>query len=255
MEEVLRASPPLDRTGGRGYDFYLGRMRLPVPPSKCELRIKNKNETMTLLSGREVSLLKDPGLTEISFKCLLPQVRYPFAVTPFRGAETYLAQIERLKLAKRPFQFIVSRVMPGGRVLFSTNMTVSLEEYTIVEEAENGFDVTVDIHLRQYEPFRTRTVDIKLPQNETQTQEPVLEEQPARPPSTVQPAKPITIGCEVILNGQVFRDSYGRGPGATFSNYRGHINFINAKGSHPYHVATPAGGWLGWVTAGSVQAV
>lgn len=76
---------------------------------------------------------------------------------------------------------------------------------------------------------------------------------------TVQPAakvtpspKQITIGCDVVLNGRVHYDSYGAKPGKTFTNYRGKVNFINKKGSHPCHVTTPDGSWLGWVTAESV---
>ena len=53
----------------------------------------------------------------------------------------------------------------------------------------------------------------------------------------------------------MYRDSYGNGPGQMRSTYRGKINFINMSGSHPYHVTTPSGGWLGWVTADSVQGV
>ncbi|MDE7060884.1 MAG: hydrolase, partial [Lachnospiraceae bacterium] len=59
----------------------------------------------------------------------------------------------------------------------------------------------------------------------------------------------------VLVNGRLHRDSYGNGPGQTKNNYRGKINFINQKGSHPYHVTTPTGGWLGWVTADSVKGV
>lgn len=238
-----------------GYEIFLDKIRLPVPPAKLELRIRNRSETVTLISGMEVNLLKDAGLSEIEFECMLPQMRYPFAsyaAGPFQRAETYLEALEALKTGKRPFQFIVWRATPGGKPLFTTNMAVSLEEYTIVEEAGNGFDVTVKIRLKQYRPFGMRTVRMEPPDNGGQT---AVTEEAARADSTVQEVKPITIGCDVILNGQVHRDSYGNGPGRTFSNYRGKINFINAKGSHPYHVTTPAGGWLGWVLPGCVQAV
>lgn len=241
-----------------GYEIFLDKIRLPVAPAKLELRIKNRNETVTLIEGTEVNLLKDPGLTEIEFECLLPQMRYPFAdyAGAFRRAETYLEAIERLKTGKKPFQFIVWRATPGGRRLFTTNMTVSLEEYSIVEEAANGFDVTVKIRLKQYRPFGMQTVRVILTPRPSLPAQPVVTQEAApRPESTVQAVKPITIGCDVILNGQVHRDSYGKGPGRTFSNYRGKINLINAKGSHPYHVTTPAGGYLGWVLAGCVQAV
>lgn len=255
-----------DSGAGRGYDVYLGAMRLPVAPQKCELRIKNRNETLSLLADGEINLLKAPGLSEISFECLLPQVPYPFAHHggAFRPADWYLGQIERLKLDRKPFQFIVSRAMPTGKALYATNMKVSLEEYTVLEEAENGFDVTVKIELRQYRDPVARTVSVRLPAR-PQRPVPMLlraaayvpapAPAPVRPESTVQPVKPIVLGCEVILNGQVFRDSYGNGPGAVFSEYRGRINFINGGGSHPYHVATLSGGWLGWVQAGCVRAV
>ena len=71
------------------------------------------------------------------------------------------------------------------------------------------------------------------------------------PKKAVAPAE-ITQGCTVILNGRVHRDSYGSNPGKTFSNYKGKVNLINTKGTHPYHVTTPEGSWLGWVTKESV---
>lgn len=40
-------------------------------------------------------------------------------------------------------------------------MKVSLESYTITEQAKNGFDITVKISLKQYRDFGTKTVDIR----------------------------------------------------------------------------------------------
>lgn len=85
--------------------------------------------------------------------------------------------------------------------------------------------------------------------------EPKATVQSKRAESTTQSSKPIEIGSEVIVNGQLFRDSYGSGAGKTLSNYKGTVNFINTDGSHLYHIATSFGEWLGWVTAESVKAV
>ncbi len=69
--------------------------------------------------------------------------------------------MERLKTSSKPFQFIVSRATPRKR-LFDTNIKVSLEEYKINEDAKsNGFDVSVDIALKQYRDWGTKTVIIK----------------------------------------------------------------------------------------------
>ena len=73
----------------------------------------------------------------------------------FKPAVYYLAHLERLKASRQPFQFIVSRAMPDGRVLFSNNIKVSLEDYTITENAKSGFDVQVKIRLKQYKDFGT----------------------------------------------------------------------------------------------------
>jgi len=152
------------------YDFYLGNMLLPVPPGELKMSIANQNSTYVLIDQGEINMLKRAGLTEIEFECLLPQVRYPFAVYVggFKPAAYYLEELERLKVSRKPFQFIVSRVMPSGRILFSNNIKVSLEDYTITENADNGFDVRVKIRLKQYRDFSTQTIQL------TQTDEGAL---------------------------------------------------------------------------------
>ena len=148
------------------YDFYLDGLLLPVAPREVKMSIANQNSTYVLIDQGEINLLKRAGLTEIEFECLLPQVKYPFAVYVggFKPAAYYLQKLEQLKVSRKPFQFIVSRVMPSGQVLFSNNVKVSLEDYTMSESADNGFDVNVKIRLKQYRDYGTQKV--QLTQNE-----------------------------------------------------------------------------------------
>ena len=117
---------------------------------------------MTLINEGEVNILKQAGLTEISFDLLLPNVKYPFAVykSKFVGAKVFLDELEKLKTNKKPFQFIVTRTFPNGKMLFDTNIKVSLEDYDIKEDAKQGLDVTVSIKLKQYKDFGTKTCNI-----------------------------------------------------------------------------------------------
>ncbi len=140
------------------YHFYMGKMLCPVAPSKLQLKIGNKNKTMTLINEGEVNILKQAGLTEISFDLLLPNVKYPFATykSGFESASYFLGEIEKLKTDKKPFQFIVTRLFPNGKMLFDTNMKVSLESYEIKEDAGQGFDVVVSVKLKQYRDFGTK---------------------------------------------------------------------------------------------------
>ena len=53
--------------------MYLGGVLMPITPSKVKVKINNQNETLTLINGEEINILKEPGLTDVSFDLLLPQ--------------------------------------------------------------------------------------------------------------------------------------------------------------------------------------
>lgn len=145
------------------YNFFIDGVQLPVAPSAMSMKINNKNEVITLINEGEVNILKKPGLTDIDFEVEFPNVKYPYAVYPtgFQPASYFLDHLEELKLSEEPFQFIVNRMKPDGSLLFDTNMTVSLEDYTIDEDAENGFDIKTTISLKQFRPFGTKRLNIK----------------------------------------------------------------------------------------------
>lgn len=150
------------------YYIYLGKgLLLPVAPESMKMKINGKNKTMTLINDGEVNLLKNAGLTDISFEVMLPQAQqYSFATytNGFKTASYFLEKIEALKTKLEPFQFIVSRMTPDGKNLFSTDIKVSLEDYTINEKAKNGLDVYVSINLKQYREYSTKIVEITIKQ-------------------------------------------------------------------------------------------
>ena len=148
------------------YVFYLDGIELPVTPSKLSLKIKNNNKTVNLVNEGDVNVLKLPGLTEISFEALIPQTKYPFAVN-VNSASYYLAKLEELKTSKKAFKFVVVRTKPSGEILFKTDMRVSLEEYTIEEDADNGLDLIISIELKQYRDYGTKIVKIIEKQEQT----------------------------------------------------------------------------------------
>ena len=143
------------------YTMYLGGVLMPITPSKVKVKINNQNDTLTLINGEEINILKEPGLTDVSFDLLLPQVSYPFTNGGAQSADYYLCLFERLKTSKEPFQFILNRSMPSGRRLFYTNLTVGMEDYQITDDAEEGFDITVTVSLKQYRRYGTKTVTIQ----------------------------------------------------------------------------------------------
>lgn len=160
------------------YYVYLGQVLLPVAPNKLTLKIKNQNKTMTLINEGEINFLKAAGLTDVEFDVLIPSVQYSFAKYDggFKSPSYFMNHFETLKNSNEPFQFIVVRKMPDGKLLFDTNMTVSMESYTITEQSDEGFDLKVSFKLKQYIAHSTKIVKVTL-----ETNKPVAKVQNVRP--------------------------------------------------------------------------
>ncbi len=136
------------------YDFYLGELKLPVAPSKVTIGTGSSNKTLNLAEGREINMLKSPRLRTIAFRALLPNSDYPFARYDggYMGSDYYRAEIERLKEENEIIPFVITRTK-GVKVFNYTGIYAVIEELSFVESAEEGFDLAVDISLREYRPY------------------------------------------------------------------------------------------------------
>lgn len=149
------------------YNCYLFGELMPVTPGKLTIKIKGKNTTLVLLNEGEINMLKKPGLTEITLPLTFPML------TGAKPPEHYLGLLEKGKTdkEKNTTQFILTRTSPAGQLLFDTNIKVSIEDYNIVENAENGLDLSVEVKLKQYRDYGTKTVTVQTEtkHNDTKT--------------------------------------------------------------------------------------
>lgn len=143
------------------YHVYLDDVLLPIAPSKIETKIKNQNKTVNLINEGEVNILKTAGLTEIKFDVLLPAQEYAFAIFEegFQPPSFFLEKFEKLKTANKPFLLLVNR-MRANEFLFDTSMNMSLEDYTIKEDAAENNDVWVSLNFKQYRDYDTKTLKV-----------------------------------------------------------------------------------------------
>ena len=165
----------------RGYHFFVGELELPYAPSELKVTIGSNNQTVALIDGSEINILKNPKLTEVEFDIELPRGRqYPFANT-YVAPEIYLDNFEKLMVEKTPVQLVITRPNPflkgqnfsGKRYVygnktndfFSTDLIVSLEGYTTKESAENAYDIAVSLKFKEYTTFGTvkKVVGHKVP--------------------------------------------------------------------------------------------
>lgn len=127
----------------------------------------------------------------MSFDIELPSYKRPYAMykNGFKPAKYFLDEIEKLKTKKKYFQFIIFRKNPAGKTFFNTNLKVTLEEYTIKEEAKEGFDVKVSIKLKQYRDYSTKTMKIAIKQYRPV----VTQASPPRPANTAPTVRTYTV--------------------------------------------------------------
>lgn len=228
------------------YQIYLDKILLPVTPEKIQIKHTNQNKTINLINDGEYSILKQKGLSEISFDALIPSVTYPFAVykNGFITIDTYLKALDELE--NKSFKLKIIRQKPKSS-LHGTEMLVSLESYTIKEDADYGFDTIVSISLKEYKECVTKTYSETI----SDSGETVVTETINRQTDTAQ----IAIGSTVLINGNVYTNSGGAGESFSKNNYTGKVNFIDKAGLCPYHIADLDGVWLGWVLASAVEGI
>jgi LysM repeat protein len=144
------------------YRVYIDGVPYPVTPSSIEIKYGNKNTTISLLNDGEVNIPKEKGLTEVSFDLMLPNTKLPFAYyeNEYLPASYFLYLLRDLKAEKSVFQLLILRFTPGGDILWHTNLTCTLEDFSFTEDAEQGPVVTASVTFKQYVDFSTQTCTI-----------------------------------------------------------------------------------------------
>ncbi len=150
------------------YFMYIQTVCFPITPGKMTLKIENKNKTVTLINEGEVNLIKTPGLTDIQIdELILPAIQqYPFANylnNEFKGPDYYIEKIEAWKKKKNPVQFKLTRTTPDGKnLLWDTNFNVTIEDYEIIEDADNqGMDVKIKLNMKEYRTWGSKKLVVK----------------------------------------------------------------------------------------------
>lgn len=223
--------------------YYDRVVQLPVNPEKVNVKYSGNNKTSEVIKLGQINLLKDRQLGTISFESFFPEEDWFSGVRTrgdFKKPEFYKEFIETIIKDKKPCRLIITGI--------NISMKCSIESFEYYHQAGDHEDAYYTLEFKEYRDYHITEIELNS------TSKKPVSTSTSSGSSTAQPAK-ITKGCTVILNGTVHRDSYGAKPGKTFKNYKGKVNFINTKSSHPYHVTTLSGGWLGWVTKESVVLV
>ncbi|NEX52792.1 hypothetical protein GTP07_07110 [Lactococcus lactis] len=209
-------------------------IEIPVSPNEIMLSLARLSDTVEIINIGEVNRAKGKGLLEITISSSFPidrdNTHYTTASTILGGASFYLDFIKNWFESKK---FGMLTVSTTG---INIRMTVDKFEYGF--KNGNMDEYVYTLVLKEWRALALRVKNLPIP--------PPPKPKPA-------PAGKIGIGSAVIVNGQLFRDSYGTGGGLTELNATRKVNFLALGRAKPYHVTDMSGGWRGWVSAESVR--
>lgn len=209
---------------------------LPITPEDIEITYPGNNTSANIIQLGEITLLKKRKLATFTIKSWFPDDNYyPGIKTSgrFEDSNFYVNFFEKIREDKKPCLFIV----------YGLNITMYVSIESFVRERRGGEheDLYYQLSFKEYKSYSIKELPPRVQEESPEILETIDKKTPILEPTE------ITVGTTVIVNGTIHSDSYGSNPGKSLSNYTGAVNLINKKGTHPYHIVTPAGGWLGWV--------
>ncbi len=149
-----------------GYRVYLNKLLLPVTPEKIDISFSGMSSSHNLNNGGEYRVLQGAEPKEIKFDFLLPNRKYPFAIYEEKnGKEDYIPAsffvmcIEQWTENKMPIRLKIQREFLDGRTIWHTDLEVSVENFSVTESAEYGFDYMASISLKELRHFESKVVD------------------------------------------------------------------------------------------------
>lgn len=144
------------------YRVYIGKVLLPVTPSKITFKTKGANQTYNLINNEQINVIKPANLQEISFDFLLPATKYPFAVYQdgFKRPDRLIKEIKKYMKNQEAITFQYDKQVSKNKIL-TNSFSVTIEDLTQKEDAKEGRDVTVSISLKRYRAYGTVIVEEK----------------------------------------------------------------------------------------------
>lgn len=129
---------------------------LPIPPESFNTDVSGSNDIVDIINVGEVNILKDIALRDFSFKILLPKdnVLTSLRDTEFKEPVFYLNKFRKFIEDKKPVRFFITRLLPCGKEIFKGNLLVTLEDYSVEENAGEEGDFWVELNLKEYREIK-----------------------------------------------------------------------------------------------------
>lgn len=148
------------------YYLRINGVNYPAAPGSTKEKAKNRNEQVSLINEKEITIKKKPGLTSYDMDILLPHVEYSWAYYEqpagsslpdgFNPPEEYLKLLRKLKKDKEHFELMIVRDIEEDGTVENFVKTVTLEELEISEDAGEGGDIIASCSFKEWKDYATK---------------------------------------------------------------------------------------------------
>lgn len=210
-------------------------IQLPVNPAELKLKYEGDNNSQSVVNLGEINRLGNLKLVGTTIESTLPcDTTTYLADDNLQDPQFYINFIKKIQKTKGHMQFVVSNTK------ISMPMTVESFEYGFADGYDEEYVYTLD--LKQYREFSA----VKVSKSKKK------KKKSKKGKKRISPPKKFGVGSNVVVNGRLYMDSNGNGPGAYEKNAKRQV--INIATGHKYPICVGINGAArGWVKKSDVK--
>ncbi|WP_297949701.1 hypothetical protein [uncultured Lactobacillus sp.] len=204
-------------------------IQLPVNPKEFKLKYETDDHSETVTNLGEVNLIGNLKLTSLSIESVFPYDKpHYLALADPLTPDDYIKQLKSIQSKKHKVRLVISTTK------VSILMTISGFEYGYTNAYMGDYAYTLE--LKQYRKFSYKKINSPKAKGKKS----------GKTKKRSSPAKKVSIGSTVKVNGRLHADSYGRGAGQYEKNATRKILYICPGRKYPVCVGIgkTARGWV-----------
>ena len=210
-------------------------IQLPVNPAELKLKYEGDNSSQSVVNLGEINRLGNLKLVGTTIESTFPcDTTTYLADDNLQEPQFYINFIKKIQKAKGHMQFVVANTK------ISMPMTIENFEYGFADGYDEEYVYTLD--LKQYREFAATKVS-KSKKKKKKSK---------KGKKRISPPKKFGVGSSVVVNGRLYMDSNGNGPGAYEKNAKRKV--ISIATGHKYPICVGVNGAArGWVKKSDVR--
>ena len=208
-------------------------IQLPVNPAELKLKYESDNSSQSVVNLGEINRLGNLKLVGTTIESTFPcDTTTYLADDNLQEPQFYINFIKKIQKAKGHMQFVVANTK------ISMPMTIESFEYGFADGYDEEYVYTLD--LKQYREFAATKVSKSKKKKKSK-----------KGKKRISPPKKFGVGSSVVVNGRLYMDSNGNGPGAYEKNAKRKV--LNIATGHKYPICVGVNGAArGWVKKSDV---